>query len=213
MDANLSGIPLRHPQPAVRVGPDAAGALPGCRRFHDGRLPARPVDVRDVTAGKRRVPDLTVGRRRDAVRSATAWRVERLNDAVTRVQPSVHPGLPGEPQHTVAVERGGVEVRIGVAGRQLEHLDLLGRGVHSHDRVQAAVRDPRGAVRPDDHAVRRGTRAEVDLADLPGRRVEVAERAVVLAGVPDATVGGGRDVVRMAARRDRVLHEVEGARG
>ena len=66
---------------------------------------------------------------------------------------------------------------------------------------------------PDDHAVRRGTRAEVDLVDIPGRRVEVAERAVVLAGVPDPTVGGGRDVVRMAARRDRVLHEVEGARG
>ena len=55
--------------------------------------------------------------------------------------------------------------------------------------------------------------AEVDLADLPGLWVEVAERAVALAGVPDATVDGGRDVVRMAAGRDRVLDELEAGRG
>ena len=45
-----------------------------------------------------------------------------------------------------------------------------------------------------------------------GRRVEVAERAVALAGVPDATVGGGRDVVRMAAGGDRVLDELAAGR-
>ena len=118
------------------------------------------------------------------------------------------PGLTGEPEDAVAVERGGIEVRVRVGSRQLEHLDLLGRRVHPHDRVQAAVGDPRCAVGTDDHAVRRGARAEVDLADLPGRRVEMAERAVVLARVPDATVDGGRDVVWMAARRDRVLDEL-----
>ena len=83
------------------------------------------------------------------------------------VEPAVHARLAGEPEHAVAVERGGIEVRVRM-GSQLEHLDLLGRGVHPHDRVQAAIRDPRRAVGTDDHAVRRGARAEIDLADLPG---------------------------------------------
>ena len=41
-------------------------------------------------------------------------------------------------------------------------------------------------------------------------RVEVAERAVVLARVPDAAVGRRRDVVRMRARHDVELLHAEG---
>ncbi len=53
---------------------------------------------------------------------------------------------------------------------------------------------------PGDHAVRRRARTERDLADVAGRRVEVAEDAGLLAGVPDPAVGGRRDVVGMRFR-------------
>ena len=48
---------------------------------------------------------------------------------------------------------------------------------------------------------------------LSGRGVEVAERAVVLARVPDAAVGRGRDVVRMRAGHDVELPDGEGDGG
>ena len=51
---------------------------------------------------------------------------------------------------------------------------------------------------------------ERDLADGPGRRIEVAEDAVVLARVPDAAVRRGRDVVGMRAGRDVELARREG---
>ena len=50
------------------------------------------------------------------------------------------------------------------------------------------------AVGPD-HAVRRRTFAERDLANGTGLRIEDAEGALALGSVPDLAIGGGRDVV------------------
>ena len=89
--------------------------------------------------------------------------------------------------------------------RQREASDLPRAGVDAHDRVEAAVRDPRRSVRADDDAVRCRPVAESREPRLPGPRVQPAELARVLSRVPDATVTGRRDVVRMRARRDAEL--------
>ena len=82
-------------------------------------------------------------------------------------------------------------------------------GVDPDDRVQAAVGDPGVAVRPGDDAVRRRAARRAGWSGRPGGRVEVAERAVVLARVPDAAVRRGRDVVRMRAGGDIELPDGE----
>ena len=87
---------------------------------------------------------------------------------------------------------------------QREDAYRLACRVDAHDRVQAAVGDPRRAVRADDDAVRRRAGAERDLArSSPRRRVELAERPAALRRVPDAAVRRGRDVVRVGAARAR----------
>src|SRR5262245_45818639 len=207
MDGDLAGVPFGNPQAPGRVGPDPARALSGGRWLDDRRLVRRPVDLRDVAARERRVPDIAHGCGGNAVRPATARRVERLDLALGRVKAAVHAWLAGEPQDAIAVERRRVEVRVGMAVRQLEDLDLVGHWVDADDRVETAVGDPRGTLRSDDHPVRRGPWSEIDLANVAGRRIEVAKRSNMLAGVPDATVDRGRDVVRVAAHSDgELLH-------
>ena len=86
------------------------------------------------------------------------------------------------------------------------------RPADAHDRVLAAVGDPRRAVRALDDAVRRGAAAERHQLDARALRVEPAEVAAALRREPDAAVGRRRDVVdagrlarpeRPAAHRSR----------
>ena len=74
---------------------------------------------------------------------------------------------------------------------------------------EAAVGDPGVAIRPGDDAVGRGPGTERDRPDRSRRGVEVAERAVVLAGVPDAAVWRRSDVMRMRAGHDVELPDDE----
>ena len=84
--------------------------------------------------------------------------------------------------------------------------------VDSDDRVEPAVGHPRGAVGPDDDAVRRRPVAERDLRRLPRRRVEPAELARRLGRVPDRPVGRRRDVVWVRARGHGVLRHLQSGR-
>src|SRR5581483_11693215 len=108
--------------------------------------------------------------------------------------------LPGEPQHALAVEGRGVEVGVGeILGQRIE-LDRLGGRVDAGDGVLSAVGDPGGAVGADADAVRRRLLAERELPGLPALRIEHADRALRLRGVPDRAVGRRRDVMGWAPR-------------
>ena len=91
----------------------------------------------------------------------------------------------------------------GPPRRQREPLDFAGRRVDPHDGVEPGVRHPRGAVGPDDHAVRRRAGAERYFGRATGRRVEPAELPRTLRGVPHRAVGRRRHVVRPRPRRHR----------
>jgi hypothetical protein len=109
-------------------------------------------------------------------------------------------GLAGEPEVAGLVEGRGIEVGV-LAYRQREALHRARRGIDAHDRVEATVCDPRGAIGSDDHAMRTRPLAERNLLDLAGARIEPAKRALVLRRVPDRTIRLriGRHVVRVRA--------------
>ena len=109
--------------------------------------PGRPVDVRDVAAGERGVPDVPRRRRRDAVRAATLRVIEDLHRAGRRIEPAEDAGLAREPEDAVGIEDRGVQVRAGPVAGEREGRDLVGVGIDPDDRVQAAVGDPGVAVR------------------------------------------------------------------
>ena len=122
-----------------------------------------------------------------------------------RVEPAVDPALAREPEDPAPVEGRRVEVRVARARREREASDLPRPRVDADDCVQAAVGDPGSAVGPDDHAVRRGAGAQRRQPRAPVPRVQPAQLARVLRRVPDASVPGGRDVVRVRPRRDPEL--------
>jgi hypothetical protein len=152
-----------------------------------------------MAAGERGVPDVAVRRGGDPVRSGSPGGVEHAHPAAARVHAAVDAALAGEPQHPAPVEGGGVEVDGGTVARQGIAVHRLAGRVDPHDRVQPAVGDPRGAVGPDDHAVRRRPVAQRDLRGPAGLRVEAPQAAGGLRGVPDGPIAGGRDVVGVGA--------------
>ena len=101
------------------------------------------------------------------------------------------PALPGEPQMRLAVERRGVEVGVGAGLRQRPGLHRLGGGIDADDGVQAAIGDPGGAVRPDDHAMGARALAQRDALDLAGLGVKPPKRAGVLAVYQTVPSGAG----------------------
>ena len=201
----FAGVPQTHPQHALGVGPDAARTDIRLRRIDHGRVAGRGVDARDVIAGERRVPDLARRRGGDAVRPVSLRRLPRFDRARRRIEAAIDAALPGEPELAALVEGRGVEVCTLEAFRQREQLHVLRLRIETHDRVLPALGNPRGAVRSDDHAVRRRALAERDLLRFAGLRIEHAERALMLRRVPDRAVGRGRDVMRMRAGRHREI--------
>ena len=113
----------------------------------------------------------------------------------------IQPAAPVNHRIPSRSKTGGVRRR---ARRSREDVDLEVAGRHPHDRVEALVGHPGGAIGTGDDAVRRGTARQSRLPDLAGLGVQPAERAVLLARVPDAAVRGDGDVVRVGAARDAV---------
>ena len=193
MHRHVAGVPFADPDAALRIRPHAARALVrGSQARPSWRCRSQD---RSLRCGCRRasVPDVALRRDGHAVAAASARRLPHLHVAGLRIEPAVVAALAGEPVDAGLVERRGVEIGV-VLERQLEHRDLV-VVVDAHDRVLPAVRDPRGLVRPDDHAMRRGARPEVDQLVGAVARIEPAELAVALAVEPH------RDAV--AARRSR----------
>ena len=87
--------------------------------------------------------------------SASAGSAEDVDLSSARVEPAQPARLPGEPQHSVPVKGGGIQIGApGIVG-QREALDAKGwPGLHANDRVQSSVRDPCGTVASNDDPVR-----------------------------------------------------------
>ena len=187
-------MPEADPKHAFGIRPDPAraGALLG--RLDDRDIAVALVDLAEVVAGQRHVPDLVRRRDRDAV-SAAARRLPALLLAGLGIDIAVHAVLAGEPVDAVLVEHAGVEIGRRQMRRQHEVVEFLGLGIVADVGVQAAVGDPGRAVGRHDHAMRRGTRADRNVLVLAGGRVEAAEIALHLSGVIDRAVGRRRNVM------------------
>src|SRR5439155_11660110 len=178
IDADVAGVPFADPDAALAVGPHASRALVPRQRLDDGGGARLEIDARDVVAGERGVVHVAAGRRRDPVGPAPARRVPDLHVARRGIEPAVDPALAREPDAATLVERGRVEVGPLARLRQWPALDLARVRIDAHDRVRAALGDPRRAVGADDHAVRRRTLAQRDQLDPAARGLEAPQLAV-----------------------------------
>src|SRR6185369_10452907 len=165
------------------------------------RVPGAPVDLRDERPCQRAPPDVTGGRRADPVRAASPRGFLDADLAGLDRQLAHVAALAGEPQVAVAVECGRVEVRVGGAARHREYLHLSVGPADPHDRVLAAIGDPRSLVRSLDYPVRARARAERDQFGVAGLRIEPAQVAARLGREPDAAVRSRREVMNAGAAR------------
>src|SRR4029077_11490506 len=94
---HMPAVPFADPDPALGVRPDAPRALIGCRRFDDGCVARCIVDLSDIAAGERGVPDVALGRYCDAIGPDAFRRLEHRHIAGLRVEPAIETGLAGEP--------------------------------------------------------------------------------------------------------------------
>src|SRR5215472_345905 len=99
--------------------------------------------------------------------------------------------LPGEPEYTLMIEGGCVQVCGAALLGQRKKLDGAGRGIHPRDCVLPAFGDPGGAVGADDHAVGRCTRPQRDQIRLASFGIEPAEFAGRLCCEPHHTIRAG----------------------
>lgn len=154
------------------------------------------IDLGDIAPRKRGVPDVTLGRGRDAVGTDALRRLEHAHLAGLRREAAVVTGLSGEPVGPGLVEHAGVEIGGSEFLRQAEQRDLEVARVDTRDRVLAALSDPRRAVGTDRHAVGRCALSEADGLVRAILRIEPAEHALALCGEPDAAIGRRRESCR-----------------
>ena len=210
--ADFAGVPEAHPQQALGVRPDAARTDAGLRRRHHQCIAAHGVDLDDVIAGERGVPDIAARRGGDAVRSDALRRLEGVDLAGRRIDAAIDAVLPGEPEDALAIEGRGVEIGVGKIRLERGQLHRPVGGIHWRDRVLSALGDPGGAIGPDDHTMWRRARPERNLRHLAGLRIEDADRALALRGVPDRAVRRRRHVMRMRTTRHVVIGNLRGRR-
>src|SRR5439155_7836209 len=205
---DLPDVPLAHPQIALRVLPDPPCALSLRRRVDQRGRDVLDVNERDVIPGERRVVDVPVAVARvdDPIRPGTPRRRQHAYNAAIRSHVTEVTALSGEPDEAESVEGSRVEAHIRTGQRVAGHLVRL--RVDAHDRVEAAIGDPRIAIRSDDHAVRRRAAAELRHLEGAGLRIEVPELAGALRRVPDAAVGRGRGIAWTLTGADRELGHV-----
>ena len=205
--AELAGVPLADPDPAAGVRPRPARALVLRRRLSTRTVPR----LTRCGRGSRRRATRTrrSGRRRgDAVR-ARARGAENTRAWPSRGSSRRRSPLPREPEDAA----GGRTLpcsgsRSPAAGSEVAAYPAR-RWINPDDHVEPAVGDPRCAVRPDDHSVRRGARSKRSHAgSCRFSGVEPAELPGGLGRVPDAAVPSGSHVVRVLARSARGTREL-----
>ena len=125
--------------------------------------------------------------------------------AAPRVEPPVDPALPGEPEDAAAVERRRVEVRVAARGGQRERVDVERARVDAHDRVQPAVGDPRAPSGPTITPCGAEPSPSGTCVVLPVAGSSRPSSPECCAVYQTRPVGRGRDVVRVRARRHRIL--------
>src|SRR5690606_12291554 len=130
---------------------------------------------------------------------AAPFRILPDLDLPARVDSAVNARLAGKPVHAVLVECAGVEVGVAAVLRQLPHVDRLALRIVADDRVLPAVGNPRLAIGPEYHAMRRRALAERHLAIGPRIDVDDPERALALRGIPDFARPPRRRIVRPRA--------------
>src|SRR5262249_42374438 len=215
VDADVARVPLANPQPAFRIRPHAARALILGRRLINSRRAVLQIDIGEITTGQRHEPDIAFGCAGYPIGPGPLGCVPDLHVACRRVEPAVLDAvLFREPDATLAVESGGVEVSVEhTRGRQRAFLDLLRRRIDAHNGVLAAVGEPGGPIRPDDDTVRRGTLAECNSLDLAGGWVQSAGNAEVLARAPNLSAWADRHIVRIVAFWQLVVFGLLSVRG
>src|SRR5215469_9094360 len=108
--ADLSRVPLAHPDTPFRIGPYPACALIRCRRIDDLRRAARGIDMAEIVACQGREVQAAVRRDADAVRAAPARRIEDTHSARRGFELAIDAVLPGKPEMTLLVEDRRIQV-------------------------------------------------------------------------------------------------------
>src|SRR5258708_21555681 len=111
------------------MGEGRGGAEGGWGGLDDARLPRRRIDLAEVIAGERGVPNLARGRGCHSVRSGALRRPPGFDFAGSRIDAAVNAALAGEPYRAVRVDGRRIEVGIGKFLRQREDPDGMVRRV------------------------------------------------------------------------------------
>ncbi len=117
----------------------------------------------------------------------------------------------GDPRHALRIQLDAVGLRL--RPRHGHQLDIAGRRVQPAQHVAVLQREPERAVAVEDRRVRVLRRRVGHLVDghLAGLRIELADRAVAVAGVPDVAgrIEGHR--MRQRLRRQRIFLHLAGS--
>src|SRR5262249_56094789 len=101
------------------------------------------IDIGEITPGQRHEPDIAFGCAGYPIGPGPLGCVPDLHVACRRVEPAVDAVLSREPDATLAVESGGVEISVGhTRGRPWPFLALLRRRIGAPNAVLAALGQP-----------------------------------------------------------------------
>ena len=105
------------------------------------------------------------------------------------------PVLAGEPEAARSVEGCGVEVCVWSIGWERKDGDLVGVGVDPDDRIEPAIGDLRRPRTVNDHTVWSRPGPERNVSSVSCGRIEPAQLAGALCGVPHTAIDCGGDIV------------------
>src|SRR5690606_4623945 len=148
----VAAVPFADPDAAAAVAPDAARALVLRRRLDDARFAGGAIELRDERSGERAPPDLAAGRRADAVGAAPVGRTPHARLPRLRIEATDEAALAGEPEDSVRVEGGSVEIGVGRAVGQRKDAHVTVGPADANDRVLPAGGEPGGAGGTPEHA-------------------------------------------------------------
>src|SRR5205823_946534 len=162
------------------------------------------IDLRNVVARERGIPDVTSRSDSDAIGAAAARRSPGLDLAALGIDTAIDAALPGEPVDALLVEGSRIEVGARKVARQREYLGGARARIETHDCVLPAVGEPGSAIRTLDNAVRCRSRPKRNVFGLIGFGIENAQHTFRLARIPDRPVGARRNVMWKGSLRKLV---------
>src|SRR5882757_739747 len=206
--ANATCIPEARPQIAFRIRPDAARARALARRFDNRGLAGSAVDLCNVVAAERRIPDVAAWRDRDTIGTVAARGSPGVHLAALGIDAAIDAALSGEPVDAFLVEGSGIEIGARKIARKREYLDGARDRIEPHDCVLSAVGEPSGASRTLRYAMGSRPRPERNMLGLAGLGIEYAQHTFGLARIPDRPVRARRNVMRKGPLRELVVGDL-----